>query len=330
MDMKVKDFDSYEVPNRKPWIILLLLLLVGSLVYFFFFRDHDESDTAVADNPEVVTTQEDPSSDSNSESSAPVVSEKVSAPVPVTPPTGDVAAIMKTAEQLVAEDRLVDARMKYLAALKVADNPSVKSQIEQKLAPINIQLVLSPRQMPEKTQYLVKSGNSLARIARKFGTTVDLIQKNNLLRNPNRINVGDRLTVFTGKFELKCSKSRHDLVVTMNGDFFKRYLVGTGRFGKTPAGTFVIREKIKEPPWWRPDGTVVPFGNKEENILGTRWFSLKATGDTEDVRGYGIHGTWSPESVGTASSAGCLRMKNEEVEELFVYIPVGTKLTIVE
>ncbi len=184
--------------------------------------------------------------------------------------------------------------------------------------------------MPEKTNYLVKSGNSLDRIARKFGTTVQLIQKSNMLRNPNRINIGDRLRVFTGKFSMTCSKSRHDLVVFMNGDFFKRYKVGTGKFGKTPAGTFEIREKIKEPPWWRPDGSVVPYGNKEENILGTRWFSLRATGDTEDVRGYGIHGTWSPESVGTASSAGCLRMKNEEVEELFIYIPVGTSVVIEE
>jgi len=262
--------------------------------------------------------------------SEPLIDNVVEPVLPEVIPTGDIAIILDAAAQLVAEDQLVKARAQYTAALKSTNDPSVRQQIEQKLAPLNIKLLLSPRQMPEKESYLVKSGNSLDRIARKYGTTVELIQKSNMLRNPNRINVGDRLRVFSGKFEIMCSKSRHDIVVTLNGEFFKRYKVGTGRYGKTPEGTFVIREKIKEPPWWRPDGSVVPYGNKEENILGTRWFSLRATGETEDVRGYGIHGTWSPESVGTASSAGCLRMKNDEVEELFVYIPVGTPVTIVE
>ena len=37
--------------------------------------------------------------------------------------------------------------------------------------------------------------------------------------------------------------------------------------------------------------------------------------------GYGIHGTQEPESIGTASSLGCLRMRNEDVEELYDFIP---------
>jgi len=41
--MKVKDFDSYKVPNRKPWAILLILLVVGALVYLIFFRDFLEN-----------------------------------------------------------------------------------------------------------------------------------------------------------------------------------------------------------------------------------------------------------------------------------------------
>jgi len=58
--------------------------------------------------------------------------------------------------------------------------------------------------------------------------------------------------------------------------------------------------------------------------------TLRATGDTEDVRGYGIHGTWEPSSIGKAESAGCIRMRNEEVEELYSLIPNGTAVEIVE
>jgi LysM repeat protein len=328
MDMRVKDFDNYNAPpNRKPWAILLLLIIIGGLVYFFVFRKDKAGGEG---NPDADKPAVQVDGDKKPANAKPLRHKDKVAEKPPVAPTGNVAMMMDEAAQLVKSERLVEARDKYLEALDSAADPSVRDQIEKKLAKVNITLVLSPRPMPEKQKYLVKRGDSLDRIARRYGTTVQLLQKSNMLRNPNRINIGDSLLVFTGKFSLFSSKTRHDLVVKMNGKFFKRYKVGTGRFGKTPEGTFVIREKIKEPPWWRPDGTVVPYGNKKENILGTRWFSLKATGDTEDVRGYGIHGTWSPESVGTDSSAGCLRMKNNEVEELFIYIPVGTPVTIVK
>ncbi|MBT3192451.1 MAG: L,D-transpeptidase family protein [Verrucomicrobia bacterium] len=322
--MKVKDFDSYRAPNRKPWAAILVLLALGFLIYWFFIRERPPKSEPVDD----VVAEE------TSEPSVAVTPESTGkadedAAIAAAIPTADVALMMDEASQLAAEDKLVEARQRYLEALKHTSDSAVQLQIERKVAPINVELVTSPRRMPEKQDVLVKSGDSLDRIARRFGTTTELIQKSNLLMNPNLIKVGDRLRVFTGKFQLASSKSRHDLVVTLNGAFFKRYKVGTGRFGKTPIGTFVIRDKIKEPVWWRPDGREVPFGD-EENILGTRWFALRATGDTEDVRGYGIHGTWAPESVGSASSAGCLRMINEEVEELFSYIPIGTQVTISE
>ena len=79
--------------------------------------------------------------------------------------------------------------------------------------------------------------------------------------------------------------------------------------------------------WWRPDGGEVPFGDPA-NILGTRWMSIRATGDTEDISDYGIHGTWDNSSIGKAESEGCVRMRNEEVEELFALLPVGTPVLI--
>ncbi len=111
--------------------------------------------------------------------------------------------------------------------------------------------------------------------------------------------------------------------------FFKRYKVGTGKHGTTPAGIFVINDKIPEPPWWRPDGQVVPFGDKE-NVLGTRWLSLKPVEGTDPVRGYGIHGTWAPETIGKQASAGCVRLLNEDVEQLYVLLPLGARVVIEE
>ncbi|MDA0991414.1 MAG: L,D-transpeptidase, partial [Verrucomicrobia bacterium] len=123
--------------------------------------------------------------------------------------------------------------------------------------------------------------------------------------------------------------SRKDLVVYLDGKFFKRYGVGTGKYGKTPLGEFEIYDKITEPVWWRPDGKEIPFGDPL-NILGTRWMAIRATGDTPQVRGYGIHGTWDDSSIGKAESAGCIRMRNSEVEELFDLLPYLTPVRIVD
>ena len=56
---------------------------------------------------------------------------------------------------------------------------------------------------------------------------------------------------------------------------------------------------------------------------------LKPTGATNlGLSGYGIHGTAYPDSIGKSESNGCIRMKNEIVEELFSIVPTGVNVTI--
>lgn len=230
---------------------------------------------------------------------------------------------------LASNKSLEEARQKGYALLAQTQDPALTASLETLLGQLNIELILSQATMPEKEEYVVRSGDSLERIAKKFKTTVDLIKKSNALQQRPVLHPGDRLRVFKGTFTLAISKSRNDLVVKVNDRFFKRYRVGTGKFGTTPVGTFVIADKIEQPPWWRPDGKMIPFGDKE-NVLGTRWMSLQATGTTNVVRGYGLHGTWEPETIGKQASAGCVRLANSEVEELFLLIPSGTRVVIAE
>ncbi|HRR06885.1 MAG TPA: L,D-transpeptidase, partial [Victivallales bacterium] len=100
-----------------------------------------------------------------------------------------------------------------------------------------------------------------------------------------------------------------------------------GKQGRTPSGEFIITAKQKDPVWYI-EGKAIPFG-ASENILGTRWLALTPAGTTDkNLKGYGIHGTWEPNSVGSATSNGCIRMKNEDVEELFSIIPLKTTVII--
>ena len=229
---------------------------------------------------------------------------------------------------LASNKSLEEARQKGYALLAQTKDPALTASLETLLGQLNIELILSQARMPEKEEYVVRSGDSLARIARKFKTTVNLIKKSNALQS-SMLHPGDRLRIFKGTFTLTISKSRNDLVVKVNDRFFKRYRVGTGKFGTTPTGTFVISEKIEKPPWWRPDGKMIPFGDKA-NVLGTRWMSLQATSTTNAARGYGLHGTWEPETIGLQASAGCVRLLNSDVEELFLLVPTGTRVVITE
>lgn len=231
-------------------------------------------------------------------------------------------------QTMVASNNIVLARQKCYELLQNSANPTTVNEAEKILGQINVSILLSPAPMPEKTEYIVRPGDILEVLAKKNGTTVALIQKCNSLQG-KMIHPGDRLRIFNAKLTITISKSRNDLLLKANNRFFKRYPVGTGKFGTTPVGTFVISDKIIEPPWWRPDGKMIPFGDKE-NVLGTRWMSLTATGVTPKVRGYGIHGTWEPDTIGKQASAGCVRLVNADVEELFLIVPAGTPVTITE
>jgi lipoprotein-anchoring transpeptidase ErfK/SrfK len=119
-------------------------------------------------------------------------------------------------------------------------------------------------------------------------------------------------------------------VLLLDGNFLKRYSVGTGRFDKTPAGEFIVTFKQVHPTWYRRSGPPVPFGD-EANILGTRWLAIKTLKDPKtDRRGLGIHGTWKNESIGKSESAGCIRMRNQDVEELYAIVREGALVRIAE
>lgn len=252
------------------------------------------------------------------------------APPAARPATGTVAAartsdeglaLMAQARQLKSEDKLLESRDLAYRVLAQSSQRVAQQAAEALLGEINAELVLSPRMMPEKEEYVVQSGDSLDKLARRFKTTVDVIRKGNRITG-STIRVGDRLRLFKGQFSIEVSKTRNDLLLKLNDRFFKRYPVGTGEYGKTPVGDFKITQKIAQPTWWRPDGKSFPYGHPE-NVLGTHWLSL-------DIPGYGIHGTWQPETIGKQASAGCIRMLNESVEELFTLVPEGTPVRIAD
>lgn len=86
----------------------------------------------------------------------------------------------------------------------------------------------------------------------------------------------------------------------------------------SPDGEFQIINRLSNPTYYHP-GKVIPAG--PANPLGSRWIGL-------NLKGYGIHGTNAPRSIGKAASHGCIRMAKRDLEQLFEMVRVGDTVAI--
>jgi len=104
------------------------------------------------------------------------------------------------------------------------------------------------------------------------------------------------------------------LALIENGRVVKIYPTAVGAAASpTPSGTYKIAQRVANPTWYGPDKVVGPG---KDNPVGTRWLGLSR-------KGYGIHGTNNPRSIGKRASHGCVRMRNGDVEDLFARVAVG-------
>jgi len=191
---------------------------------------------------------------------------------------------------------------------------------QARLGSVNIALLFSPVVTELDVVHEVQPGDTLGRIASTNGTTVELVKKANGLKS-DLIRPRQKLKVPKGRFSIVVDKSQNQLLLTEENQFIKAYPVATGKDNSTPVGTFKVTTRVPNPVWYK-QGAVVP-PESPENILGTRWLGW-------DKPGYGIHGSTDPGSIGRQVTAGCVRMTNADVEELFAIVPQGTDVTVVD
>lgn len=212
------------------------------------------------------------------------------------------------------------AKKLYIQAMAECHDSIKLDEIKKKLEDTNMKVLFSPVLDENSAEYIVQPNDALAKIAKKFNTTVELIKRANNLAS-DIIRIGEKLKVDTSKFSVAIDKSQNVLFLKRGDEVIRTYIVSTGKDNSSPAGTFKIENKIVSPTWFKTGAVIAP--DSPENILGSRWMGF-------DLKGYGIHGTTEPENLGKQVTLGCVRMKNEEVEELFDVIPVGTEVTVVD
>jgi lipoprotein-anchoring transpeptidase ErfK/SrfK len=128
------------------------------------------------------------------------------------------------------------------------------------------------------------------------------------------------------------TNSRFLYLVTGKGEA-RRYGVGVGKPGFEWAGAHKVTRKAEWPTWTPPaemrareaaKGHYLPasMSGGPENPLGARAMYLGSTL-------YRIHGTNAPWTIGYAVSSGCIRMRNEDVSDLYERVKVGTKVVVI-
>lgn len=110
------------------------------------------------------------------------------------------------------------------------------------------------------------------------------------------------------------------LALVEDGEVKKVYTVAIGKPSTpSPVGTFAIQRRVKNPVY-QHEGKVVQPG--PGNPVGTRWMGLS-------IKGYGIHGTNEPKSIGKAASHGCIRMARKDLEEMYEMVRVGDTVELI-
>ncbi|KQQ58338.1 hypothetical protein ASF69_13030 [Rhizobium sp. Leaf311] len=113
----------------------------------------------------------------------------------------------------------------------------------------------------------------------------------------------------------------------------RRYGVGVGKPGFEWAGTHRITRKNEWPSWTPPQEMITREAAKghylpafmeggPQNPMGARAMYLGSTL-------YRIHGTNQPWTIGSNNSSGCIRMRNEDVTDLYERVNVGTKVIVI-
>ncbi|KIL42378.1 hypothetical protein SD70_00045 [Gordoniibacillus kamchatkensis] len=112
-------------------------------------------------------------------------------------------------------------------------------------------------------------------------------------------------------FAILIDKQTH-LLKLVSGDFLLfQYPVALGKNNSTPAGDFLIAKKVANPNSHVTD----------KSVFGARGMELSNPK-------YAIHGTIDDRSIGTNITAGCIRMHNDDIEQLFDAVSLSTPVHV--
>ncbi|MFZ2875307.1 MAG: L,D-transpeptidase family protein [Phycisphaerales bacterium] len=249
--------------------------------------------------------------------------------------TSEVRTLIAEADKANAEGKPLAARAAYSRALAhPGAGPTEQAEVREKAARLNDTLLFGPTVAtgdPMTEMYVVAANDNLVKIARKRSLETDwrLIQRINKLPDPNSLRVGQKLKLVRGPFHAVVHKSEFRLDLFQGSPdepdrwtYVKSFRVGLGESNGTPTGTFVIKKnsKLVDPPWANPRTGEKFAANDPKNPIGEHWLGWQGVGDAAIYKGFGLHGTIEPDSIGQQRSMGCVRMLPDDIATVYEFL----------
>ena len=235
---------------------------------------------------------------------------------PVVTPTPDPGiAMFNQAKRAIDSGDQNEAQKILLALVQSFPDSTRINEARKLLGDLNISAFFSPEPGPNKTEYVVTRGDSIARIATKTKNPAELIFKANGLDSLT-IQPGRRLIIPKGQFSLVVNTKKGDVTLMNNGVFFRWYKPLELKLPvKVVLGQFKTREKIA----WA-DGVRVAFGEKK--YLGSsRWIVFNGSGIT-------LYSETNPQTPNVQKPATGIMLGPADMEELFALVVKDTPVTV--
>lgn len=236
------------------------------------------------------------------------------------------------------EGKLIEARDQLNFLLEAPMGIDQGRLVKGKLADLAQKWLFGAKVYPGDSlceTYKVQSGDLLQNIGRRYKVPYQLLMKINNIRRAQDLQAGAVIKVVNGPFHTRVKRSSFTMDLYLQDTYVKNYEVGLGLEGReTPTGDWIVRDddkgKMEEPEWTDPDTGRRYFPGDPEYPLGSRWIGLKGiAGAAVGRTGFAIHGTKEPETIGTNSSRGCIRLLNGQVKEVYdMMYPGRSKVTV--
>jgi LysM repeat protein len=274
----------------KALIILMLLLGIAGIVVYFYYD-----------------TQLRPKREAKEEAALP----------PPTPPPDPALPDFNAAGKLKASGKLVEAREVLERLIDQNPQSGLVEDARNLIGEINTDLFFSTVHTPDKEVYVVKPGDALAKIQRRFKATPELIMRTNNLTDPTKLQVGQQLLIPRVEFSLLLQHADKKVVLLNHGKFFKQYKVvkWSPSAKNIPTGV-----KVTETAAYK-DGVRVAFGTKDFAAATNRWVMMS-------VPAYTIYGEPGASAEKVDRPAGGIGVKPEDADELATLLSRGVPVTI--
>ena len=231
----------------------------------------------------------------------------------------------------ITAGQIIAARDKLVQALPMKLGGKMLAMVKAQLTELSKKWLFSKVTYQGDTLtgiYEVQRGDLLSNVARRYKVPYESLMMINGIKDARRLRAGDKIKIINGPFHAIVYRSTFTMDLYLGSKtYVKTYKVGLGKAGKeTPTGKWRVKVdgKLIKPDWTDPETGRRYIADDPDYPLGSCWISLEGLeGNAKGRTGFAIHGTKDPQTIGTRSSLGCIRLHNGQATEVFNLLATG-------